>query len=289
MMRGFDRKQTRCGTSAYRPHDGSVDERSILFELDRMLSAGLRPSECGLARRRFALSKPTAYAIGMIGEVASFDALLNAPWCDGVSALTWRRSLAGDFDAVAAAVGPIDEIISLDAESLLGLSLTPAGALAREQLLADLQMLRAAGLDPSLDVIPLQARAISDAPVVTDVYSWHADSATDETDTWLCSYNVAATETLPTASARRHVDMPEIRAKLLQLYGGDDGEGFRDYLREHYYDLHYVAVSGARPISFGLGHLWRIATLWPGCPVPPCVHRAPQTVPGSVPRLLLIC
>jgi hypothetical protein len=235
------------------------------------------------------LATTTAYAVGMIGEVASFDALLNAPWRDGVSALTWRRSLPGDFNAVAAAIGPIDEITSLDEEALLGLPLAPAGALAREQLLADLQLLRAAGLDPSLDAIPPQPRAASDAPVVTDVYSWHVDSATDETDTWLCSYNVAGTEALPSVMARRYVDMPQSRAALLQLYGGADDEGFRDYLREHYYDLHYVAVAGAQPVSFGLGHLWRIATRWPGCPVPPCVHRAPCTAPGSLPRLLLSC
>lgn len=231
----------------------------------------------------------TAYAGGMIGEVASFDALLNAPWRDGVCALTWRRSLAGDYDAVAAAIGPINEITSLDEEALLGLRLAPAGALAREQLLDDLRMLRAAGLDPSLEAIPPQPRAVSDAPVVTDVYSWHADSATDETDTWLCSYNVAGTEALPSALARRYVDIPETRAKLLQHYGGADDDGFRDFLREHYYDLHYAAVSGARPVSFGLGHLWRIATRWPGCPVPPCVHRAPLIPAGSLPRLLLIC
>ena len=35
-------------------------------------------------------------------------------------------------------------------------------------------------------------------------------------------------------------------------------------------------------------HLWRIAVDYPGSPVPPCVHRAPETRPGRPPRLLLI-
>ena len=35
-------------------------------------------------------------------------------------------------------------------------------------------------------------------------------------------------------------------------------------------------------------NLWRIATDHPGCPVPPCIHRAPATLPGASPRLLLI-
>jgi hypothetical protein len=45
---------------------------------------------------------------------------------------------------------------------------------------------------------------------------------------------------------------------------------------------------GAQPFSFGLGHVWRIACEHPGSPVPPCIHRAPETAPGQPPRLLLI-
>jgi hypothetical protein len=46
--------------------------------------------------------------------------------------------------------------------------------------------------------------------------------------------------------------------------------------------------AGARPYSFGTGNMWRIAIAWPGCPVPPCIHRAPESVAGAPPRLLLI-
>jgi hypothetical protein len=88
--------------------------------------------------------------------------------------------------------------------------------------------------------------------------------------------------------AQRRVDIPVTRAELLQVYGGHDDDGFHEFLKENCYDLHYVAVSQARPFSFGLGNLWRIATEWPGCPVPPCIHRAPERLPGQPPRLLLI-
>jgi hypothetical protein len=78
------------------------------------------------------------------------------------------------------------------------------------------------------------------------------------------------------------------RAELLSAFGGDDGPDFRAFLTDHCYDLHYAPAAGARPFSFGHGNLWRIATDYPGSPVPPCVHRAPDTQPGDPPRLLLI-
>jgi len=61
-----------------------------------------------------------------------------------------------------------------------------------------------------------------------------------------------------------------------------------EYLNENFYDLHYAPVEGAQPFSFGLGNFWRIATEYPGSPVPPCIHRAPPDAPGRAPRLLLI-
>jgi hypothetical protein len=42
--------------------------------------------------------------------------------------------------------------------------------------------------------------------VPTDVYSFHADSATVETDTYLCSYTEAASEGLRNEEAQRYVD-----------------------------------------------------------------------------------
>jgi len=75
---------------------------------------------------------------------------------------------------------------------------------------------------------------------------------------------------------------------LLKSFGGEDGNAFRDWLRDNCYDLHYAAKPGAQPYGFGLFNLWRIAIEHPDSPVPPCIHRAPATVPGE-PRLLLIC
>ena len=78
------------------------------------------------------------------------------------------------------------------------------------------------------------------------------------------------------------------RAELLRLYGGDDDAGFLEYLTENFYDLHYASLPRAQPFSFGVGNLWRIAIEHPDSRVPPCVHRAPLTLPGQPARLLLI-
>ncbi|MEI9866446.1 MAG: hypothetical protein WDN00_18200 [Limisphaerales bacterium] len=83
------------------------------------------------------------------------------------------------------------------------------------------------------------------------------------------------------------MDLPAIRTELLRQFGGEDNNEFRDYLKENCYDLHYTPIALSRPFTFGLGNLWRIATDYPGSPVPPCIHRAPATLPGQ-PRLLLI-
>jgi hypothetical protein len=125
-------------------------------------------------------------------------------------------------------------------------------------------------------------------PVATDVFSFHVDSATVETDTWLCTYHGPPSEGLRNEEAQRRVDVPATRNELLKQFGGDDDEAFRDYLSEYCYDLHYAPAPSARPFSFGQGNLWRIAVAWPGSPVPPCIHRAPITGPGQPPRLLLI-
>lgn len=230
---------------------------------------------------------PPGYA--RVRVVESFEELVGARFSEGVNALCWPRNLAGDFDEVVAqVVAGGDDIDSLDAATLQSLKLGPAGRAAVATLLADYERLRAHGLSPVLDCIHRYPRDAADALVPTDVYSYHADSATVEADTFLCSYTGAASEGLRNEDARRYVDEPATRAALLRQYGGADDEGFRDYLAEHCYDLHYFAIPPAQPFSFGLGNFWRIALKYPGSPVPPCVHRAPMTVPGQPPRLLLI-
>jgi hypothetical protein len=220
--------------------------------------------------------------------VASFDELLSTPFTAEVNALCWTRTLDGDFDAIAAAAGPLDEITTLDEEDLLSLSLGPAGQRARRHLLEDLRLLGQAGLQPSLDLIPAYPRDPDSSPVPIDVYDFHADSANTLADTFLCSYTVASSEGVANDEVVRRVDLPDTRARLLELYGGTDGDAFAAWLGRHCYDLHYAALPDAKPFSFGLGNLWRIATQCPGSPTRPCVHRAPETKPGLPPRLLLI-
>ncbi len=238
------------------------------------------------SRPSASFTPPTGYS--RIKIVTSFDELFSTSLANGVNALCWPRALAGDFDEITATLGPLDEITTLDDDDLRALTLSPAGRTARDQLLADQRLLRDHGLSPSLDCIPAYPRDDDAGPVPTDVYSFHADSATVVADTYLCSYTVAASEGLRHEDAIRCVDLPETRAELLKRYGGADDADFRTYLKERFFDLHYVATPDATPFNFGLGNLWRIATDYPGNPVPPCVHRAPTTRPGQPPRLLLI-
>jgi len=224
-----------------------------------------------------------------VKQVASFRELVSTPFADGVNALCWPRTLSGDFGEVVAQLGPSDEpIVTLDEARLRDLAPGPAGRTAIEVLLADLQLLRDLGRDPVLNCIHGYPRDEQPGPVRTDVFSFHADSAPVEADTWLCTYHGPASEGLRNQEALRRVDVPATRAELLRLFGGRDDESFREFLSENCYDLHYAPVAGAQPFSFGMGHLWRIAIDWPGSPVPPCVHRAPETRPGDPPRLLLI-
>jgi hypothetical protein len=219
--------------------------------------------------------------------VASFEELIATPFRDGVNAMCWPRTLDGDFGEVVARLGLEQGITTLDAEILHTLPLSAAGQAAVEAMLADHRLLTEHGLEPVLNGINGYVQPEETGPVRTDVCSWHVDSATCEADTWLCTYHGASSEGLPNEQAIRRVDVPETRSLLLKAYGGADDEGFLEWLNDHYYDLHYAPLPGAKPYTFGIGHLWRVATLHEGCAVPPCIHRAPDPVPGQM-RLLLI-
>ena len=223
-----------------------------------------------------------------IRRVSGFQELIRTPWSDGVNALVWERSLPGDFREVVERLGSGEGIVALEAAALRALPLSATGRQAVDVMLADLELLQAHDLAPVLNCIHDYPHDDQPGPVATDVFSFHADSATVEADTWLCTYHGASSEGLRHEDTQRRVDQPATRAELLRLYGGADGAGFREFLHEHCYDLHYAAAAGAMPFVFGLGNLWRIATEWPGATVPPCVHRAPRQLPGQPPRLLLI-
>ena len=229
---------------------------------------------------------PPDYA--RIKLVNSFHELVTTRFADGVNALCWQRQLPGDFGEVVAQLGGGEGIDVLDEARLLALPLGVAGKAAVAILLEDQRRLREHHLDPVLNCIHGYPRDEVSGPVATDVFSFHADSATVEADTWLCTYHGASSEGLRNDEAQKRVNMPATRTALLRQFGGEDNEEFREYLNENCYDLHYAPMPHSWPFSFGLGNLWRIALDYPGCAVPPCIHRAPATLPGQLPRLLLI-
>lgn len=224
-----------------------------------------------------------------IKRVSSFQELISTPFADGVNALCWERVLPGDFGEVVELLGISEGVTPINEARLLALPVSAAGRIAIEFLLEDQRLLREHGAAPILNCFLGYPREEDPQVVSTDVYSFHADSAPVEADTFLCTYHGAPSEGLRNEEAQRRVDHPETRAELLKLFGGPDNDDFREYLTESCYDLHYAAAPSAQPFSFGVGNLWRIAVDYPGSPVPPCIHRAPETLPGQSPRLLLIC
>ncbi len=223
-----------------------------------------------------------------IKVVHSFLELVSTPFTGGVNALCWPRTLPGNFEEILEHLDQSAGVATLDDARLRALPVSAAGSAAVETLLNDQRLLRAQGHAPVLDCIHNYARDEATAAVPTDVYSFHTDSAPVATDTYLCTYCGPASEGLRNDEAQRLVDIPQIRAKLLKLFGGEDSESFHEYLRENCYDLHYAALPDARPFSFGVGNLWRLAVQYPKNPVPAFIHRAPATHPGRHPRLLLI-
>lgn len=223
-----------------------------------------------------------------IRHVASFADLVGTPLADGVNALCWPRALPGDFAEVAAQLARDEQgIHALDEDELRTLPLSAAGRLAVDAMLADFHLLRDRQLDPVLNYLNGGEHDDPHAIVATDVFSWHADRAPVPADTYLCTYFGPTSEGLCNEDARQRIDDPATRAALLKLYGGADDAGFRAFLADHCYDLHYAARPGAQPFSFGHFNLWRIAIAYPGNPVPPCIHRAPTISAGET-RLLLI-
>lgn len=233
---------------------------------------------------------PVAVSVSpRVRSVQGFRELVETPFTSGINALCWQRTLPGDFAEVVTCLGNATEaILTLDPAMLRALPLSPAGRTAVECMLADLALLSGRDLAPVLNCIHAYPRDDRRGPIATDVFSFHVDSAPCETDTWLCTYHGPASEGLVNEDARRLVDLPAIRAELLAAYSGADDAEFLAFLRENAYDLHYTPLPQARPYSFGIGNLWRIATAHPGCPVPPSIHRAPPDSPGDPPRLLLI-
>lgn len=223
-----------------------------------------------------------------IKRVHSFDELVTTRFSDGVNALCWQRDLPGDFAEIVALLGRGTGILPLDEQRLLGLPVSADGRAAVSVLLEDLRLLREQGLAPELNCIYRYPRDETAEVISTDVYSYHADSAPVEADTYLCTYHGWPSQGLRQEEAQRRVDDPVTRAELLRRFGGSDDGAFQDFLEENCYHLHYASRGSVPPFSFGIGNLWRIALEYPGSPVPPCIHRAPAHGPADPPRLLLI-
>jgi hypothetical protein len=219
--------------------------------------------------------------------VTNFKDLVATPFHGDLNAICWTRNLTGDFSEIVKKVELNENIVTLEPAELSALLLSEQGQVAREILLNDLELLKAHGASPTLNVIKYYDRDEDYPFFPTDVYSFHVDRSPIPTDTFLCTYYGESSELLPNSQGEKKVLIPEILAELKKLYRGAE-ESFESFLSDHFFDLHYQAKPNARLISLGLGHLWRLAVDHPESQVPPCVHRAPKEKSGQ-PRLLLIC
>lgn len=218
--------------------------------------------------------------------VRNFQDLVATPFNKEMNAICWSRELKGDFAEIVSKVALNGNITEIEQEELRDLQLSEQGQFAREILLNDLELLKAHGASPVLNVITHYEQDDTYPFFPTDVYSFHVDRSPIPTDTFLCTYYGDPSEILPNSQGLKKVLIPEIRDELKKVYQGPD-EDFDSFLSDHFFDLHYQAKPGARPISLGVGNLWRLAVDHPGSKVPPCLHRAPREKSGK--RLLLIC
>jgi hypothetical protein len=228
-----------------------------------------------------------SHAERQIQYVKNFKDLVSTPFHGVLNAICWSRKLRGDFSEIIEKIAFNENIIELTEEMLYQLELSEEGQIAREFLLQDLNLLRALGAAPILNVIKRYERDDVLPFFPTDVYSFHVDRSTVPTDTFLCTYYGESSEILPNSQAEQKVLVPEIRDKLKKLYHGKD-EGFESFLSEYFFDLHYQAKLEARPLRLGSGNLWKLAVDHPESKVLPCLHRAPIEKTGQK-RLLLIC
>lgn len=222
-----------------------------------------------------------------IGMVSTFSELVHSDFKGERNALCWYRNLEGDFNEIVNQLQLKENITEVFPKELLALQLSEKGNLAREIILNDIRLLADFGASPSLNLLKCYERDEEFDFISTDVYSYHVDRSPIATDTFLCTYHGAASDIISNEQAEQKILIPEIREKLAVLNDGPP-EGFENFLKELYFDLHYQAKPQIVPVNLGLGHLWRLAVDHPEQQVLPCIHRAPIENEGEY-RLLLIC
>lgn len=220
-------------------------------------------------------------------EVSSFSTLVSTQFQKENNAICWSRNLHGNFKEIVEKLELKEDITEVSREDLMGLSLSEEGNIAREIILADIQLLSDFGASPTLNLLKKYQRDEEFDFISTDVYSYHVDRSPIEVDTYLCTYYGPASDILPQDQAQQKISIPEIRAELKKIYDGPESE-FDSFLKEFFFDLHYQAKPCAEPINLGIGNLWRLAVDHPTQQVSPCIHRAPTEMNAEC-RLLLIC
>jgi len=221
------------------------------------------------------------------GIVNTFSELVTTDFEGTMNSLCWKRSLKGDFKEIVSKLELAENITVVSQKDLLQLKLSENGEIARDIILDDLRFLTDTGAAPTLNLLKNYERDDEFDFISTDVYSFHVDRSPLEGDTFLCTYYGASSDILPNDQSVQKILIPEVREKLQALHQNSDGE-FEAFLEENFFDLHYEAKKDARPISCGLGNLWRLAVDHPQQNVLPCIHRAPEENDGKI-RLLLIC
>jgi len=222
-----------------------------------------------------------------IPSVSSFQELVSIPFHGDLNAICWTRQLEGDFSEIVNKLELVENITVIEQEDLLKLQLSEQGKMAREIILNDLNLLKAHGASPSLNLIKNYDRDNLFPFFPTDVYSFHVDRSPIPTNTFLCTYFGESSEVLPNSQAEQKIQVPEIRAELKKIHSGNEEE-FDSFLTEHFYDLHYQAKPNAVPLKLPLGELCRLAVDHPESKSLPCIHRAPIEKTGQF-RLMLIC
>jgi hypothetical protein len=163
-----------------------------------------------------------------IQYVTGFQELIATPFNGEVNAICWKRGLTGDFSEIVQKITLSGNITEVEPDVLCNLVLSEQGQLARNILLNDLELLKAHGASPVLNVISHYDKDDTFPFFPADVYSFHVDRSPVPTDTFLCTYYGASSEILPNEQGIQKVLIPEIRNELRKLYDGAD-EGLRHF------------------------------------------------------------